>query len=90
MPYSLAFCDEPVPAIPQPPAANPATQQAPGAAYAPLRREHFGTEQAAMLRAAELLPAPAWRQMRLYGPDGVRIADQAALERRLAQPGASP
>lgn len=81
--YILAFCDEPVPSIPRPPAdgaASPASGQ-PG--RAPDRRGHFGTEEAALRRVVELLPAPAWRQLRLYGRDGVRIADQTALELRL-------
>lgn len=86
MPYILAFCDEPVPSIPQPPVTDTASGAAARAGRAPDRREHFGTEEAALRRAFELLPAPAWRQLRLYGPDGVRIADQTALEMRLAQP----
>jgi hypothetical protein len=86
MPYILAFCDEPVPSIPQPPVAEAGSGAAWRAARTPDRREHFGTEEAALRRAVELLPAPPWRQLRLYGPDGVRIADQAALEMRLGQP----
>lgn len=86
MPYILAFSDEPLPSIPQPPVEGIAAPGAGHAARAPDRREHFGTEEAALRRLAELLPAPAWRQLRLYGPDGVRIADQAELEARLGQP----
>ncbi len=88
MTYILAFCDEPVPLIPRVPGSEAAADAAPGApqpARAPDRREHFGTEEAALRRVVELLPAPAWRQLRLYGPDGVRIADQEALETRLVQ-----
>jgi len=88
MTYILAFCDEPVPLIPHPPTSGSGST-IPGFARAPNRREHFGTEEAALRRVVELLPAPAWRQMRLYGPDGVRIADQAALEMRFGRPGAS-
>ncbi len=86
MSYILAFSDEPVPSIPRPPLPEPGAAGAAQNAPPPLRREHFGTEEAALRRVAELLPAPSWRQLRLYGPDGSRIADQAALERRLAQP----
>lgn len=86
MSYILAFSDEPVPLIPRPPAPESGAADGVQNPQAPLRREHFGTEEAALRRVAELLPAPSWRQLRLYGPDGTRIADQAALERRLAQP----
>ncbi len=86
MPYILAFCDEPVPSIPRPPAEGTAVPGGSHAARAPGRREHFGTEEAALRRVVELLPAPTWRQLRLYGPDGVRIADQDELEARLGQP----
>ena len=80
MSYILAFRDEPVPPIPEPPRAEDEAPAEGHAHRAPDRREHFGTEAAALRRAAELLPAPAWRQVRLYGPDGARIADQQALE----------
>lgn len=86
MTYILAFRDEPVPSIPRPPASDNASPVAPPPVRSPDRREHFGTEEAALRRVVELLPAPAWRQLRLYGPDGVRIADQTGLEQRLAQP----
>ena len=84
MSYVVAFRDEPVPAIPEPPVDDGVPAQGGGADPAPDRREHFGTEQAALRRAAELLPAPAWRHVRLYGPDGSRIADQERLEALLA------
>ena len=86
MSYTLAFRDEPVPAIPEPPADDAEAAAAPGASRIPDRREYFGTEEAALRRVRELLPAPAWRHLRLYGPDGARIADQAALEARFGQP----
>ncbi|WP_428390633.1 hypothetical protein [Lichenicoccus sp.] len=86
MAYILAFSDEPVPTIPQAPSDEEAGRGAAAGGRAADRREHFGTEEAALRRAAELLPAPSWRQLRLYGPDGLRMADQAELERRLAQP----
>ena len=80
MPYILAFRDEPLPSIPSLPVDGAASPGVGQPARAPDRREHFGTEEAALRRVVELLPAPAWRQLRLYGPDGVRIADQAGLE----------
>nr|WP_321984525.1 hypothetical protein [uncultured Lichenicoccus sp.] len=50
----------------------------------PDRHEYFGTREAALGRVVEMLPAPQWRNLRLFGPDGLRIADQAALERLVA------
>ena len=85
MAYILAFSDEPVPTIPRAPSDEEAGRGGGTGGRAADRREHFGTEEAALRRAAELLPAPSWRQLRLYGPDGLRIADQAELERRLAR-----
>ena len=87
MTYILAFCDEPLPQIPRVPTHDAALPAEAQIGRAPDRKEHFGTEEAALRRVVELLPAPVWRQLRLYGPDGVRIADQAGLETRLAQPG---
>lgn len=91
--YILAFCDEPLLSIPQVPAPQVPAHEVPAhevsaagqghGARAPDRQEYFGTEEAALRRIRELLPAPAWRQLRLYGPDGARIADQAGLEQRL-------
>lgn len=49
----------------------------------PDRREHFGTEEAALRRVRELLPAAEWIDLRLFGPDGRMIAGQHALEARL-------
>ena len=85
MSYILAFRDEPVPAIPEPPVEGGA--QPAGGGRMPDHREHFGTREAALRRAAELLPAPAWRRLRLYGPDGARIADQDGLQAELAGAG---
>ena len=76
MVYTLAFVESPVPAIPP-----RGTAKAPASAD---RREHFGTQEAALRRAAAMLPAPAWRRLRLFGPDGALIADQAAITLRLA------
>ncbi|WP_428376735.1 hypothetical protein [Lichenicoccus sp.] len=83
MPYTLAFTNEPVPGIPPPPAAGSEEQRRP-VDLPPDRHEHFGTREAALDRASELLPAPPWFNLRLFGPDGRHIADQAALERLLA------
>ena len=86
MPYTLAFRTKPVPAIPPAPAgAGPAR-------FRPIdmardQHEHFGTREAALLRVVELLPAPQWRNLRLFGPDGRHIADQAALPGLVAEAG---
>ncbi|WP_419730253.1 hypothetical protein [Lichenicola sp.] len=77
MPFTLAYLDSPVPGIPLPPGQEWAIRGRPVD-----RQEHFGTEQAALKRAAELLPAPAWRDLRLFGPDGRRLASQAELTAR--------
>ena len=84
MPYTLAYLDSPVPGIPLPPGEDWARR-----GRRADRQEHFGTEQAALRRAAELLPGPAWRDLRLFGPDGRRIASQTELPTRLrvADPG---
>ena len=58
------------------------------------RREHFGTEEAALRRVRELLPAAEWIGLSLFGPDGRMIAGQEQLEARVAHaagpPGAKP
>lgn len=78
MPFTLAYLDSPVPGIPLAPGQDGPTRGRPVD-----RQEHFGTEQAALRRVAELLPGPAWRDLRLFGPDGRRIANQAELTARL-------
>lgn len=74
MPFTLAFQASPVPAIP----THPGQQARPAD-----RHEHFGTEALALRRAADLLPGPDWLDLRLYGPDGIRLATQAQLLSRL-------
>jgi hypothetical protein len=81
MPYTLAFLHDPVPSIP-----SAGDERRDGARPAD-RQEHFGTEDAALRRAAELLPGPDWMDLRLYGPDGRRLFDQAALAARLGKAG---
>lgn len=83
MPYTLAFRSEPVPGIPPPPTAEGDARRRPGDLQ-PDRHEHFGTREAALGRAVEMLPAPAWLNLRLFGPDGRHIANQASLERLVA------
>ncbi|NVN29951.1 hypothetical protein HUK83_06330, partial [Endobacter medicaginis] len=39
--------------------------------------------EAALRRAAAMMPVPAWRRLRLFGPDGALIADHAAILARL-------
>jgi len=78
MPFTLAYLDSPVPAIP-----DHVRQEHGHAARPQDRREHFGTEDAALRRAAEMLPGPDWLDLRLYGPDGRRIAEQVELAARL-------
>jgi hypothetical protein len=72
--YTLAWLTSRVPSIPGPAGLG---------GTPPARREHFGTEEAALRRARELLPAAPWLDLRLFGPDGRLIADQAALARRV-------
>ncbi|MCQ8276869.1 hypothetical protein NFI95_00195 [Acetobacteraceae bacterium KSS8] len=89
MPFTLAF-QEPgrigkVPEIPDQPGAAPN-----GRTRTPDRREHFGTELLALRRASDLLPGPEWLDLRLYGPDGARIATQRELTARLGLPERSP
>ncbi|MCQ8241195.1 hypothetical protein [Rhizosaccharibacter radicis] len=74
MPFTLAFLQDPMPVV-IPDAGRAATRPTD-------IREHFGTEEAALRRAAELLPAPSWFDLRLYGPDGRRLFDQHALLQR--------
>ena len=76
MPFTLAYLDSraPIPAIPAGPGAAQAVPGRPAD-----RQEHFGTEEAALRRAAALLPGPHWLDLRLYGPDGRWIAGQEQL-----------
>ncbi len=74
MPFILAYLESPVPVIPPPPGTRPASRE---------RQEYFGTEEAALRRAAALLPAPAWLDLRLYGPGGAKLAGQAELAQRV-------
>ena len=74
MPFILAYLDSPVPSIPAPPGTRSASLD---------RQEYFGTEEAALRRAADLLPAPSWLDLRLYGPDGAKLAGQAELAQRV-------
>ena len=76
MAYTLAYLLSPVPTIPDPAGATHQPRL-------PDRREHFGTEEAALRRARELLPASPWLDLRLYGPDGRLIATQSTLAERL-------
>lgn len=78
MAYTLAYLASPVPVIPE--VTGVRTPRGPD------RREHFGTEMAALRRAAELLPGADWLDLRLYGPDGRLLADQDALAARLVRP----
>lgn len=78
MAYTLAYLLSRVPTIPE--------RDRLRASLPPDRREHFGTEEAALRRVRELLPAAEWLSLRLFGPDGRLLADQAALEARIAQP----
>lgn len=78
MPFTLAYLDSSVPTIPSRPGADGIWHARPVD-----RLEHFGTEHAAMKRVADLLPGPDWLDLRLYGPDGRRLADQAQLAARL-------
>ena len=74
MAFTLAFPDTSVPPIPDPA----------GRTRAPDRHEHFGTEEAALARAAVLIAGNEWFDLRLYGPDGRQIADRHGLRDRLA------
>ena len=74
MPFTLAYLDSPVPSIPTRPGPEGRERARPAD-----RQEHFGTREAALRRAAFLLPGPDWLELRLYGPDGRRLADQAQL-----------
>ena len=80
MPFILAYLDSPVPSIPGPPGTRPASRE---------RQEYFGTEEAALRRVAALLPAPSWLDLRLYGPNGGKLAGQAELARRCEGQGAA-
>ena len=71
MAYTLAYVASPVPPIP--PREGIRTPRGPD------RREHFGTEDAALRRAAEMLPGAEWLDLRLYGPDGRLMADHPTL-----------
>ena len=75
MAYTLAWATSPVPTIPDPAGATHQPRL-------PDRREHFGTEEAALRRARELLPGSSWLDLRLYGPDGRLIATQGAIAAR--------
>lgn len=81
MAFTLAWLVSRVPSIP----THMGTRGLP-----PDRREHFGTEDAAMRRVRELLPAAEWIDLRLFGPDGRLIAGQHALEARLGLASAPP
>ncbi len=81
MAYTLAYLTSSVPGIPDP--AGKSGRLVPAHARPPDRREHFGTEEAAMRRACELLPGSVWLDLRLYGPDGRLLATQDALAERL-------
>ncbi len=76
MPFILAYLESPVPAIPMP-GGRPASRE---------RQEYFGTEGAALRRAAALLPAPSWLDLRLYGPGGSKLAGQAELAQMVTSP----
>ena len=79
MAFTLAYLTSAVPSIPDPA----------GAAHQPRvpdRREHFGSEESALRRAREMLPARAWLDLRLYGPDGRLLATQAQIASRLGVP----
>lgn len=82
MPFTLAFQEAPqgskVPGIPDQPGVG--SGRPPRQAD---RQEHFGTEALALRRASDLLPGPDWLDLRLYGPDGRRIATQPELLQRL-------
>ena len=77
MAYTLAYLASPVPSIPDPARGRQHHPRPPD------RREHFGTEAAALMRAREMFPAAGWLQLRLYGPDGRLLADQSAIADRL-------
>ena len=78
MPFILAYLDSPVPFIPPPGGARARSQE---------RQEYFGTEEAALRRAAALLPGPPWLDLRLYGPGGAKLAGQAELAQRVVEAG---
>ena len=83
MAYTLSYRVSRVPSIPaQAPLAR-ADARSPGAD----RQEHFGTEEAALRRVGELLPAADWIGLRLFGPDGRLIAGQEQLQARIAHAG---
>lgn len=74
MAFTLAFPDNAVPPIPD----------HSGRPRIPDRHEHFGTEEAALARAAVLIGGDQWFDLRLYGPDGRQIADRHGLRDRIA------
>ena len=78
MAFTLAYLASPVPLIPDPDRPPPPRP--------PDRREHFGSEEAALRRASELLPGTDWLDLRLYGPDGRQLAAQGELAERLGRP----
>ena len=83
MAYTLAWLVSRVPSIPGRASTGSAGGTREGG-LPPHRREHFGTEEAALRRARELLPAAEWIDLRLFGPDGRLLADQHALAAKLA------
>ncbi len=89
MAFTLVYVVSRVPQIPQHSGSAQAGSAQAGVAHAgprglpPDRREHFGTEEAALRRVRELLPAAEWIDLCLFGPDGRLIAGQHALETRL-------
>ena len=85
MAYTLAYLTSPVPNIPDP-VGKPGQIEKAGQTHHARpadRREHFGSEDAALRRARELFPAADWLELRLYGPDGRLLANQAAIAERL-------
>ena len=80
MAFTLSYRVSRVPPIPA--QAHPA--RADGRSAVADRQEHFGTEEAALRRVGELLPAAEWIGLRLFGPDGRLLAGQEQLQARLA------